>query len=186
MNDKHQDNLKMYVNDVIGLERDIINAIEGQLEDDRITAISELTATLREAVGGAKSRIDRLKKLSEAEGGTFGAAIKEAATSVTGTLAGLYGKIREHPVSRMVRDDTIALNVTETSYTMLYTLALGVGHSGLADLALEGVKAAPPLILKLTDLLPGVVLSELAEDAPLANPAAESIVIAAVRDAWNR
>lgn len=186
MNEKHHDNLKMYVNDVIGLERDIINAIESQLEDERVAAHVELTALLRQAVAEAKSRSESLKALSEAEGGSFGAAIKEAATSVTGALAGVYGKIREHSVSRMLRDDIIALNVTETSYTMLYTLALGVGHSGCADLALQGVKAAPPLIVKLTDLLPGIVLKDLADDAPLSNPVAESIVTAAVRDAWKR
>jgi ferritin-like metal-binding protein YciE len=184
MNEKHQDNLKMYVNDVIGLERDIVNAIDGQLEDDRVTTHSELTAILKEISAGGKSRIELLKVISDEEGGSVGATIKEAAMSVTGVLAGIYGKLREHPLSRIVRDDRVAMNVAETSYGMLYTLALGVGHARAAGVALAGLNSAPPLVLKLTDVLPGIILKELAEDAPLSDPNAEGTVLDAIHKAW--
>jgi len=186
MNEKHHDSLKMYVNDVIGLERDILNAIEGQLKDDRVTANPRLTPLLQSVVTGSKSRLQRLKEISEAEGGSFGAGIKEAVTSASGALAGIYGKLREHPVSRMLRDDIIALDVASTSYTMLFTLARGVGHSTVADLAHSGMDAVAPQILALTDLLPGVVLGELADEAPLSDPTAEQVVLTAIREAWSQ
>jgi ferritin-like metal-binding protein YciE len=184
MNAKHQDNLKMYVNDVIALERDIVNAIEGQLEDDRVQANPRLVSVLSEIVGTGKSRITRLKAISDSEGGSVGAAIKEAAMSVTGALAGVYGKLREHPLSRMVRDNRVAMNVTETSYAMLYTLALATGHQPSAEVALDGLNTAASQVLKLTDLLPGVVLRELSDDAPLVTSNAEEKVLTAIHDAW--
>ncbi len=184
MNPKHQDNLKMYVNDVIGVERDIVNAIEGQLEDDRVKANPRLVTILSEIVADGKSRINRLKTISDEEGGSVGATIKEAAMSVTGALAGIYGKFREHALSRMLRDDRIAMNVVETSYAMLYTLALAVGHHRTADIAREGLDTAASQVLKLTDVLPGVILRELSDDAPLENTGAEKMVLTAIHEAW--
>lgn len=184
LTEKQHDNLKMYVNDVIAVERDIVNAISGQLDDDRVKAHPQLTAVLRKAVQNGESRIVRLKEISEEEGGTVGAAIKEAAMSVTGVLAGIYGKFREHPLSRIVRDDRIAMNVTETSYAMLYTLALGTGHAKTADIALEGLNAAAPIVLELTDLLPGIIVEELSKDGPLENPDIEKTVVDAIHAAW--
>lgn len=174
----------MYVNDVIGVERDIVNAIEGQLDDERVKSDAALVGVLNGIVAGGKSRIAQLKELSEAEDGSLGATVKEAAMSVTGALAGIYGKLREHPVSRMVRDDRIAMNVVETSYAMLYTFALGVGHQRCAELALGGLNAAAPQVLALTDVLPGVILREIAQDAPLVDPFVETKVIDAIHAAW--
>lgn len=168
---------------MIGLERDIINAIEGQLEDERVTANPDLVVVLQGIVQGAKTRIETLKAISEEEGGQVGAAIKEAAMSFTGVLAGVYGKLREHPISRIVRDDRMAMNMTETSYAMLYTLALGIGHDRCAELALSGLNAAAPKVLELTDLLPQIILDELADDALLRNPDVADDVVDAIRHA---
>jgi len=184
MNEKHHSRLKQYINDMIALEKDIANAIEIQLEDDRVTSQQDLPKLLREALHHSEVRTAYLKDISEAEGGLLGAVVKEGITAVTGTLAGIYGKMREHPLSRMVRDDVIALDVATTSYGMLYTLALAVGHSECAAVAKKGLYACPPLIIALTDLLPRIVAGELADDAPLTNPAAAQIVNADIWDAW--
>ena len=185
MNEKHHASLKQYVNDMLALERAIANAVRGQLEDERVTAVSGLAGLLGEMAGGSESRIDRLKALSEAERGSVGAAIKETVTAVTGTLAGLYGKVREHPVSRMVRDDVVALNLSSTSYSMLLTLGLAVGHNGCATLAEEGLRATAKLLMKLTNMVPLVVAGELAEDAPLASPNAVQLAHAKLEEAWS-
>lgn len=185
MNEEHHKSLKQYVNDVIGLERDIANAVAGQIEDDNVKSQPELVTILREIVRGSEERIELFKALSDKEGGNLGAAIKEGVTAVTGVLAGLYGKVREHPVSRMVRDDIVALDVSAVSYSMLLTLGLSIGHRECAELAERGLVAAPPLIVKLTNLLPGIVANELAKDAPLSNPAAVQVAVEKIRDAWN-
>jgi len=184
MNEKHHSSLKQYINDMIALEKDIANAIEIQLEDERVTSQQNLPKLLREALHHSEVRTAYLKDISEVEGGSLGTAVKESIAAVTGTLAGIYGKMREHPLSRMVRDDVIALDVAATSYGMLYTLALAVGHSECASVAKKGVYACPPLIIALTNLLPQIVAGELADDAPLTNPAAAQIANADIRDAW--
>lgn len=185
MNEKHHDSLKQYVNDMIAVERDITNAIRIQVDDEKTNLFPELKSILTRAIQGSDARIHLLQQLSEKENATFGAAVKEGVTAVTGTLAGIYGKLREHPVSRMVRDDIVALDVASVGYGMLLTLGLAVGHEECAAIAQRGIEEMPPLIVALTDLLPLIVAEELAEDAPLANPAAVQLATTRIREAWS-
>jgi hypothetical protein len=185
MDEKHQSSLKQYVNDMIGLERDITNAIKLQVEDERMKEFGELTIILDQIVLAGESRLEALKDLSSREDGTWGAVVKEGITAITGTLAGIYGKVRDHPVSKIVRDDIIALDATCVGHGMLLTLGLSIGHDECAAVAARGIEEIPPLIIALTDLLPVVVAGELAADAPLVNPAAVQVACAHIRDAWS-
>ncbi|MCW1923828.1 hypothetical protein OKA05_14770 [Luteolibacter arcticus] len=184
MSEKHSDNIRQYVNDMIGLEADISKAIRGQLEDDRVRSVPQLVSLLDRIATASEGRLERLKAISKDEGGAFGSAIKEGVMTATGVLAGLYGKVREHPLSRMVRDDIIAQTTAATSYSMLLTLALSAGHSGCAALAEEGIKSCAPTVTLLTRELPEIVAHELAQDEPSANPAASQTALAAIREAW--
>ncbi|MCW1886059.1 hypothetical protein OKA04_15075 [Luteolibacter flavescens] len=185
MSDTHASNLKQYVNDMIGLEADVSKAIRGQLEDDRVKRHSRLAALLERIAVQSESRLERLKAISKDEGGALGGAIKEGVMTATGVLAGLYGKMREHPVSRMVRDDIVAQTTAATSYGMLLTLGLSASHVECARLAEDGLRACAPTVTLLTSELPEIVASELAEDAPLANPAAAQTALATIREAWS-
>jgi ferritin-like metal-binding protein YciE len=184
MNEKHHGSLIQYVNDVIAMERDILNGVKTQLKDKRLEAYPELKLVLSELVAGSEERHDLFRTLSEGEGGSLGASVKEGITAVTGVLAGIYGMVREHPVSRMVRDDIIAMDISSVSYGMLLTLGLSVGHGDCVRYATHGLEECSPLVVRLTDLLPSIVAEELAEDAPLANPAAVQIANAKIREAW--
>jgi ferritin-like metal-binding protein YciE len=184
MNNEHKQSLKMYVNDVIAMERDICHAVRNQSDDERVAVYPELKQILDQILEDSEERMDWFQELSHDEGGSVGAAVKSGVTAVAGTIAGLYGKIREHPVSRMVRDDIIALDVASVSYGMLHTLGLAVGHTDCAALAKRALCECPPLVIRLTDLLPSIVVEELAQDAPLANPAAAQIAYVEMRDAW--
>lgn len=184
MSEKHSDNIRQYVNDMIGLETDISKAVRGQLDDDRVTSHGELTSLLRHIAAQSESRIEKLKQISKEEGGALGSAIKEGVMTATGVLAGLYGKVREHPVSRMVRDDIVAQTTAATAYGMLLTLALSAGHAACAALADEGLRSSAPTVTLLARQLPDIVAQELAEDEPSANPAAAHIALAAIREAW--
>ncbi len=184
MNEEHQGSLKQYVNDVIALEREISQAVRVQKEDDAIAKLPGLRTILQEIVTGSEARIEALKVLSEEEGATIGGALKEGITAVVGVLAGVYGKVREHPVSRMVRDDIIAMDVAMTSYGMLLTLGTAIGHKKCADLATTGLNACPGLIIRLTDMLPAIICEELAKDAPLADPLAANKACTLIREAW--
>ena len=185
MNEEHHANLKMYVNDVIALERQIAGAVRTQAEDDSTLKHPGFRNVLLEIAGHSEDRITLLKELSDAEGGSLGATVKEGITTVTGVLAGLYGKIRKHEVSRMVRDDIIAMDVAAISYSMLLTLGLAIGHRRCVELATLGLNACPSTVVRLTNLMPAIVIAELAEDAPLADPSAAEAAVIRIREAWN-
>src|SRR5438045_2749044 len=99
-------------------------------------------------------------------GDTPGKAVKDAVATVAGTLAGLYDKIRKHPVSRMLRDDSVALSLAATAYSMLYTTALAVRDLPVANVALRHLRGITPLVVELSDTIPGVVCRELAQTDP--------------------
>lgn len=183
MDDNQKENLAMYVNDMIGLERDIIEAIDGQLNDERIFAFPDAAGVLGEVVRDGKARIEVLKEISEECDGVIGGKLKEAAMAVAGTMAAFYGKLREHPASRMLRDDVVALNVAVTSYSMLLTLAQAVGHTKCADLAGHALRQTAPQVTALAKLLPVVVEKELADDGPI-TPGAAAIAVDALHEAW--
>ena len=184
MKEQHE-NLKQYVNDVVAMERQITQMVSIQVQDERIQAHSELMELLEKVLNSSGERMQLFKELSDEEGGGVGAALKEGVTAVAGTLTGIYEKVREHPVSRMVRDDVVAMDVASVSYGMLLTLGIATGHTNCADLARRALGTCPPLVIQLTDILPSVVVKELAEDAPLANPGAAKLACSEIRDAWN-
>lgn len=186
MSTTHQGNLRQYVNDMIALETDISKAIRGQLEDERVIVRGKLASILGEVVGASESRLERLKKISTDQGGSLGAALKEGVTATTGVLAGLYGRLREHAVSRMVRDDIIAQTTASTAYGMLLTLALSAGHTECAVIAEEGLNSTSPSVTRLTYELPSIVESELAEEEPPVSAGAARIALKAIQTAWSQ
>lgn len=186
MTDPHADSLRQYINDVIGMERDIVNAIRGQLEDQRLSYHAELKTLLEAVAAKGESRLERFKHLADAQDGTVGAALKEGVMAVTGSLAGIYSKLREHPVSRMLRDDITATTVAATAYGMLLTLSIGTGHGECAALAEEGLNDSASFTMGLARHLSLVVASELAHDAPLPNPAAAQIAGDKIHAAWSQ
>jgi len=104
-----------------------------------------------------------------------------------GAVAGLYDHLREEPVSRMVRDDLAALNFTVACYQMLHTTALAMHDQALADVALQHLKDFTPLIWTLSQVLPSVVVSELAAENQItidASVAAEAVE--SQKKAWDQ
>lgn len=182
--DPHHNSLKQYIKDMISVEYDIFKAFSLQLDSDIVKSHSILADLLARAAHESEERIEHLKALSDQEGASFSVAVKSGITAVTGTFAGLYGKIHEHSLSRLVRDDIVALNFASVGYGMMLTLGLSTSHNVCTMLASRAVEEMPPMIVHLTDLLPVLVGEELAKDAPLANPAAVQIAGGLIRDAW--
>lgn len=180
MNHEQKSPVVLYVNDMIGVERDIINAISGQLEDDRFTAFPGLAAACRDMVEKGEERIGKLKEIADARGGEFGAKLKEGVMALTGTLAGIYGKLREHPVSRMVRDDVVALHVSFTAYGMLHTLAIATGDETVAEMAETALREIGATLPVIADFLPGIVVAEVSMDCEIVEPAAADLARATI------
>lgn len=164
--DTHNDNLRMYVNDTAAMAKHIENAFDQQRKDADVRSHPEAHQLIERMHGTLLAQRTAMEKHAEAEGGGVGAAVKEAVTSITGALAGLYGKVRKHPTSRILRDNYTALALACVAYQMMHTTALGLGKQALADTALKNLRELAPLIIAVTEIIPGVVLRELASDDP--------------------
>lgn len=184
MNDSHEGALKHSLKDMIGVEYELSHALSQQLGSNQVKNHSALADLLTRAASESEDRIALLKALSEQEGATFSVAVKGGISAVTGTVAGLFGKIHEQALSHIVRDDILALNYASLGYGIMLTLGLSSGNQAYTLLATRAVEEMPPLIVHLTDLLPVLVGEELAQDAPLVNPAAVQIAGGLIRDAW--
>jgi len=120
----NQDILQQYVSDMIALDEHILEAIERQLNDERLgnypgarEVVSSIKRTLTTQVVGLNQQLKQI-------GAEPGGAVKEAVSTIAGVAAGLYDKVRRDPVSKMLRDDYTALSLTSISYTMLHTTGL--------------------------------------------------------------
>ena len=160
------DNLRMYVNDTAAMAKHLEGAFAQQKDDKDVqdhAAAYQLISRMHSTLAAQRSAME---KYAEEVGSDVGATLKEAVTTVTGALAGLYGKVRKHPLSRILRDNYTAVSLGCISYEMLHTTALGLRQKGLADTALRHLTELTPLIMDVTKIIPEVVLEELAKDDP--------------------
>jgi len=112
--------------------------------------------------------------------------IKDMLGTVTGALAGLYGKMRGETAARMLRDDYTALSFVTACTTMLHTTALALDDSATSALTLRHIQEYPPLIMALSELLPHAVVADLAADkVPIVNPSAAEEAIRNLSDSWH-
>ncbi|MEO6028234.1 MAG: DUF892 family protein [Candidatus Binatia bacterium] len=155
--------LQGFVNDMLAVEPEIHNAFSRQKHSDKPKAHPEaahIIARIEETIDG---HIVELQRTLERIGGSE-STLKKAVGVALGAVAGLYDQVRDEVVSRMVRDDLAALNFTVACYQMLHTTALAMHDQALADVALKHLKDFTPLIMDLSQVLPSVVVSELAAD----------------------
>ena len=181
---KSTETLLMYVNDVLALERLIKEAVARQTEDEQVRDNPEAAAVVNEIAFSTEKRLTDLHELSEALGGGAG-AVKETVTAVAGVVAGLYEKLRKHPVSRLLRDDYTALALAATAYSMLYTAGVALHNGQVAAVAQRGMRKVTPLIMQMSRVIPAVVLAELAADFPDVNHEAAAAGREATVRAWS-
>ena len=155
--------LRPYVADMATVEKHILEAIERQRKDDDIQQFPDAAQWVGRVEGVLRRHVDNLDShLKNFDGGGVAGTVKEALTGVLGTVAGLYDKVRKDTASRALRDDYTALSLAAISYTMLHTTALGLSQGTTAELALTGLKDLTPLVMEGAELIPKVVLKELA------------------------
>lgn len=165
-NDHRLTNLRMYLNDMVALEKDILNALEKQREDERVKAEPETAALLERIHTTTRAHLLTMENHAAAVGAEPGTAIKEAVASMAGSLAGIYDWVRKHAVSRMLRDDYVALSLASVAYSMLHTTGLAYRELPIANIALRHLREVTPLLMALSALIPAVVVRELAEEDP--------------------
>ena len=175
----------MYLNDMHALQNHILEAVEHQYADERVKSdavtfdlIGKIKSTLTHQVTDLQSEIDRL-----GSGGIIATA-KATVATVLGTFAGLYDKVRKDPVSRMLRDDYTALNMSSFSYTQLHTTALAFHDEHIAKAALQHLQDLTPLIIHLNEVVPHVVVKELQDEDEGIDTSVAPTAIANTQHAW--
>ncbi len=160
--------LKKYVGDMLAVVRHTTEACERQLEEKSLAAQPEAHQLIGRIAGTLRSHCTRLESYSQRLGAPS-SAVKDAVVSVTGAVIGLYDKVRSDAVSKMLRDDYVALTMAAMAYEMLHTTGLALKDQEAADLALAQMRDLPPLIFEIGGLTPMTVVRELAEQGIVAD-----------------
>jgi hypothetical protein len=172
-----------HLGDLIAVERHCLDAIERQCnapfvrEDAGIAELLQRTrAVLASQVRGLEERLALLDG---------SARWKEAVTSVTGFLAGLYDKLRSEPLSRALRDDFAALHFVYVCQTMFITTAEACGDSQTAQQVRDYQQEIPPLLLRVGDCIPAAVIEDLEkEGVAIVNRDAADQAVQTAHESW--
>ena len=179
------DTVTKYLGDLIAVNRHCAEAIERQTTFEVVAHDAGIVEVLRRVHAVLAAHRGGLEnRLTELEGR---ATLREALTSVTGFLAGLYDRLRSDTLSRMLRDDFTALHFTYACQSMMITTAHACGDPLTAQLVARQQEDLPELMLKISDLLPVAVLGDLRRNnVSIVSTDAAAVAIEAMRKAWGQ
>jgi ferritin-like metal-binding protein YciE len=184
VDEKHRQTIADYVSDMAALESHIEEALDRQLiefKDDPAAL-----AAVRAFHDMVKQHRDTLKTMEEETGKTIGTSIKEAGAALIGKAAGIINFVRTEGISKGLRDDYAAFNLAAISYSMLHTTATALGDSRVASLAERHLRDHADAIMRINDVMPGVVTRELEKDGHRADNAAVQATREAVLRSWQQ
>lgn len=163
MSTQKNKSMRVYSSDLLALERYFLKAVKKQKESDTVTDTNaiDLLHTLDKKIS---HHVDELEQQVERLGGDIKKDIKSKLASFTGTLLGLVDNARQDPLSKMLRDDYTTLSMLSIGYTMLHTLALGVGDDGLSELSKNHLSDYTQLVTEVSRIVPIVVSRETIDD----------------------
>jgi ferritin-like metal-binding protein YciE len=182
---ERSDTLQKYVSDMMAVEDHILSAVKRQTEDEDIYKHNPQASQIIQSIAQmTEQHSQHLKHQLEAIGGDPAKGLKEVATAALGAIAGMYDKVRNETVSKMLRDDYTALNLAAVGYTMLHTTGLALQDQGTADLALRHLKHYTSIIMQINQVIPSVVVEDLRDTIPTLNEASIQQAMQNTQDAW--
>lgn len=174
-----------YISDLIAVARHVRGAIDQQLSGSSLINVAGADKVLRQAAAALKAGQTELEnRLRETGGLGVATHLKEAATSVTGFLTGIYGQVRGETTSRALRDDHTGLNFVVVCASMLDTTARALGDLDTARVTEALMQGLTGPIMEVGVLIPRSVVNDLAVEGHPVQAAAAERSIAAVRAAW--
>jgi len=184
VDEKQRQTIADYVSDMAALESHIEEALDRQLiefKDDPAAL-----AAVRAFHDMVKQHRDALKTMEEQTGKTIGTPIKEVGAALIGKAAGIINFVRTEGISKGLRDDYAAFSLAAISYSMLHTTATALGDSRVASLAERHLRDHADAIMRINDVMPGVVTRELEKDGHRADNAAVQATREAVLRSWQQ
>jgi ferritin-like metal-binding protein YciE len=184
VSDKHRQTIADYVGDMAALESHIEEALDRQLIEVKDDAAA--LAAVRQFHDMVKQHRDTLKAMEEETGRTIGTPIKEAGAALIGKAAGIIDLLRTEGISKGLRDDYAAFSLAAISYSMLHTTATALGDSRVASLAERHLRDHADAIMRINEVMPGVVMRELEKDGHRVDNAAVEATREAVLRSWQQ
>jgi hypothetical protein len=179
--------IRKHLTDMYSVEEHILEAVQRQRGAEKLRNNVDANKVVIEIERVMTAHRNALRMLIEEYGGEGGSVVKRAVSEVLGVFAGLYDKVRDHELSRMLRDDYTALSLAAMSYTALHSFGLAIKEARIADTALEHLKDLTPVLVEISRVLPEVVVQEVAEESSF--PVDRSVGSEAARNthaAWSR
>lgn len=158
------DHIREHISDQLALERHILEAVQRQRDDDAMRNNLDANKIVIEIERVLKEHISALQNMADQHEAEGRGTLKQAVTEVAGMMAGLYDKMRNYKVSRMLRDDYTALSLAAMGYTAFHTFGMTIKEGPIADLSLRHLKDITPLLVELSRVLPLVVAQECLEE----------------------
>jgi ferritin-like metal-binding protein YciE len=184
VSDKHRQTIADYVGDMAALESHIEEALDRQLIEVKDDAAA--LAAVRQFHDMVKQHRDTLKAMEEETGRTIGTPIKEVGAALIGKAAGVIDLLRTEGISKGLRDDYAAFSLAAVSYSMLHTTATALGDSRVASLAERHLRNHADAIMRINEIMPGVVMRELEKDGHRVDNAAVEATREAVLRSWQQ
>ena len=179
---KHRKTVADYVGDMAALESHIEEALDRQLKE--VTDDPVALAAVQDFHDTVKAHRDTLKALEEETGKTVGSPIKEAGAALLGKAAGVIDLVRTEGISKSLRDDYAAFSLAAIGYSMLHTTATALGDQRVASLAERHLQDHARAIMRINEIMPGVVIRELQKDGHQANNTAMEATRQMVTRSW--
>jgi ferritin-like metal-binding protein YciE len=180
--EKHRATIADYVGDMAALESHIEEALDRQLNEVKGDPVAR--GAVQEFHDMVKRHRDTLKALEEETGKTIGNPIKEAGSALIGKAAGIINLVRTEGISKGLRDDYAAFSLAAISYSMLHTTATALGDQRVASLAERHLQDHAQAIMRINEIMPGVVIRELRKDGHQADATATEATRQAVSRSW--
>jgi ferritin-like metal-binding protein YciE len=174
-----------YLSDLLALERHMAAPVESQVTSDDHQQYPAAAAIFQKIKTITDAHIAALDAQLNAVGGHPASGIKSAWSQLLGGGAATLNAARKPKVSKSLRDDYTALGLSSISYTMFHATALGLGDTASAQLAKRHLDDITPIIVAISEVIPGVVLGELAADGENVQVTAAQLTQQATKDSWS-
>ena len=172
--------------DMLGIEQHVLQTIERQTRDDRVRKFYNAYELLKRIEPVLRSHTAELERHLSTVDASFESKLKKAATSIAGSVAVFYDRLRTNePVSRSLRDVYTSLNHVAISYGMLHTTALALNEVEIATLAQTHLTGLTPLIVELSEIIPFVLATELADEGKIEDATVAQQAAALYHQAWS-
>jgi hypothetical protein len=164
----NEKSLRKYSSDLYSLQNHLLKAVKKQQASDKVKE-KEAIEVLHMLNLRISDHIKEFDPILEELGGDIGDEIKSKIANITGTISGVIESARRDPVSKMLRDDYIALSMLAVGYKMLYTAALVAHRDNLAEMCMNHLTSITRMITEISKAIPMVVSKELLDDQELAS-----------------